>query len=49
MAKPNYSYEKRQRELAKKQKKAEKERRKSMPAPTQEQGDAATPGEHAPG
>jgi hypothetical protein len=31
MAKPNYSYEKRQRELAKKQKKAEKEKRKSAP------------------
>ncbi len=29
MAKPNYSYEKRQRELAKKRKKEEKQRKKS--------------------
>jgi hypothetical protein len=32
MAKPNYQFEKRQRELAKKQKKAEKENRKSHPS-----------------
>lgn len=31
LAKPNYSFEKRQRELAKKQKKAEKLQRKAMP------------------
>ena len=31
MAKPNYSFEKRQRELAKKRKKEEKAQRKSMP------------------
>lgn len=32
MAKPNYQYEKRQRELAKKAKKAEKAARKSIPS-----------------
>jgi hypothetical protein len=32
MAKPNYQFEKRQRELAKKQKKAEKENRKTHPS-----------------
>ena len=31
MAKPNYSFEKRQRELAKKKKKEEKAQRKTMP------------------
>ena len=31
MAKPNYSFEKRQRELAKKKKKEEKAQRKSVP------------------
>lgn len=31
MAKPNYSYEKRQKELAKKQKKEEKQQRKNAP------------------
>lgn len=38
MAKPNYSYEKRQRELEKKKKKAEKALRKSSPgdAPSDE-------------
>lgn len=30
--KPNYQYEKRQRELEKKKKKAEKEQKKSLPA-----------------
>ena len=34
MAKPNYSYEKRQRELEKKRKKAEKAARKSQPPAT---------------
>ncbi len=33
MAKPNYSFEKRQRELAKKKKKEEKASRKANPAP----------------
>lgn len=33
MAKPNYSFEKRQRELAKKKKKEEKASRKSHPGP----------------
>jgi hypothetical protein len=49
MPKPNYSFQKRQRELAKKDKKAEKERRKLLPPGTQEgaegseaQGDAAS-------
>lgn len=31
MVKPNYSYEKRQKELAKKQKKEEKQQRKNAP------------------
>ncbi|MBZ0105738.1 MAG: hypothetical protein K8H84_08920 [Sulfuricella denitrificans] len=35
MAKPNYSYEKRQKELAKKQKKEEKLQRKHAPDGTQ--------------
>ncbi len=47
MAKPNYSYEKRQRELAKKQKKEEKARekaaRKSGGAPGSEGGDGDAP------
>ncbi|MFZ4552545.1 MAG: hypothetical protein ACOYNB_12050 [Aquabacterium sp.] len=38
MAKPNYQFEKRQREQQKKQKKVEKALRKATPAP---QGDAA--------
>jgi len=33
MAKPNYAFEKRQRELEKKRKKQEKEDRKSAPRP----------------
>lgn len=58
MAKPNYSYEKRQRELAKKKKKEEKARekadRKTGGAPgegesTEAQGEAVTPSEPAPG
>jgi hypothetical protein len=36
LAKPNYSYEKRQRELAKKQKKEEKLRRKAAGLPAQD-------------
>jgi hypothetical protein len=42
MAKPNYAFQKRQRELAKKQKKEEKQKRKAadeLPAPPE------TPGE----
>jgi hypothetical protein len=57
MAKPNYSYEKRQRELAKKKKKEEKARekaeRKTGPgqAPEGEAGtdQEATPAQPAPG
>ncbi len=59
MAKPNYSYEKRQRELAKKKKKEEKARekadRKTGGGPAGEgdssgaQGEALTPSEPAPG
>ncbi|MCO5357108.1 hypothetical protein [Acidovorax kalamii] len=55
MATPNYGYEKRQRELAKKQKKEEKLRAKAhrrpdephgdQPADDQPAGDAATPGQ----
>ncbi|MCK9989222.1 MAG: hypothetical protein WA112_03840 [Rugosibacter sp.] len=50
MAKPNYSYEKRQRDLAKKQKKEEKRLRKQQPGdnpettgPESQAHDAATP------
>lgn len=42
LAKPNYQYEKRQRELAKKQKKEEKLRRKTAGEPTGGEQDAAT-------
>jgi hypothetical protein len=51
--KPNYAFEKRQRELAKKKKKEEKAARKGHPRPGDEEGapvaDAAraTPGERA--
>jgi hypothetical protein len=47
VAKPNYQFEKRQRELEKKRKKAEKERKKASdaePAPDTE----ATPGQNNP-
>lgn len=47
MAKPNYSFEKRQRELAKKKKKAEKDARKREAreaASQQAAPDAASPG-----
>jgi hypothetical protein len=43
VAKPNYQFEKRQRELAKKRKKEEKAQRKTTggePAPEPQQGDA---------
>ena len=45
MAKPNYQFEKRQRELEKKRKKAEKAERKSAPPPPEPQsGNEAEPG-----
>jgi hypothetical protein len=47
VAKPNYSYEKRQRELAKKKKKEEKSRRKLGKNPASaDETDASTP--HSP-
>ncbi len=52
MAKPNYSFEKRQRELAKAKKKAEKDAEKAArkragePEPTE--ADEATPGDESP-
>lgn len=48
MAKPNYSFEKRQRELAKKQKKAEKLQRKAMPGDAQDEADEPEVGADAP-
>ena len=52
MAKPNYSFEKRQRELAKKKKKEEKARekadRKSGPDPVQTAADSQGDGTPAP-
>lgn len=44
MAKPNYSFEKRQREIAKKKKKEEKRLKKAEAKNTQSQ-DAESPGE----
>jgi len=41
MAKPNYQFEKRQRELEKKKKKEEKQARKTGPADTPETDDSA--------
>lgn len=41
LAKPNYAFQKRQRELAKKQKKEEKLRRRLESAPGQEEAPAA--------
>ncbi|WP_081497407.1 hypothetical protein [Acidovorax sp. CF316] len=51
MATPNYGYEKRQRELAKKQKKEEKLRSKTQRRPDDPQGDqpAGGNGDGAPG
>lgn len=43
MAKPNYSFEKRQRELAKKKKKEEKRLRKSMGSDVQPSDDSPLP------
>lgn len=48
MAKPNYPFEKRQRELEKKRKKAEKERRKAADAEPAPDTEAATPGQDTP-
>ncbi len=45
MAKPNYSFEKRQRELAKKKKKEVKEKEKADRKLTVPGGDASTEGE----
>ena len=42
VAKPNYSFEKRQRELAKKQKKADKESRKAPAADAPDEAPAAS-------
>ena len=46
MAAPNYSYEKRQRELAKKRKQEEKRQKKANPRPDGEAGEPA-PGDDA--
>ena len=43
MAKPNYSFEKRQRELAKKKKKEEKEKEKAVRKSSGEPGDDTSP------
>lgn len=45
MAKPNYSYEKRQRELAKKKKKEDKEKEKAERKHAAENGSASADGE----
>lgn len=42
MAKPNYQFEKRQREQQKKQKKAEKAQRKLQPSPAVPEADPST-------
>ena len=47
MATPNYSYEKRQRELAKKRK-AEEKRQKKIHKPGEGQGEVAQEGEQLP-
>ncbi len=43
MAKPNYAFEKRQKELAKKKKKEEKRLRKAEEGHAREEGDTMTP------
>lgn len=48
LAKPNYQFEKRQKDLAKKRKKEEKLQRKSMPKTDAAQEDAASEGEAQP-
>ena len=45
MAKPNYAFEKRQRELAKKRKKEEKASRKASPTPEGAEADPSLAGE----
>lgn len=49
MAKPNYSFEKRQRELAKKRKKEEKAQRKSQPRDGSAEGETGVQADDAPG
>jgi hypothetical protein len=49
LAKPNYQFEKRQKDLAKKRKKEEKLQRKSIPKTDAEQEDAPNEGETQPG
>ncbi|WP_428420508.1 hypothetical protein [Methylibium sp.] len=49
MATPNYSYEKRQRELAKKRKKEEKLQRKTTPGKAGEEGSEPNPNDAATG
>lgn len=48
MAKPNYGYEKRQRELEKKRKKAEKAGRKTSPGQTDNDGAPDAPNSNEP-
>lgn len=48
MAKPNYQYEKRQRELEKKRKKAEKEKRKAEQAQQKAGVEGAEPDQDTP-
>lgn len=51
MAKPNYAFAKRQRDLAKKQKKEEKRQRKAAPTdeqPSDEQAEDGQPGAQGP-
>ncbi|MEO8408147.1 MAG: hypothetical protein ABI476_06920 [Oxalobacteraceae bacterium] len=48
MAKPNYQFEKRQKDLAKKRKKEEKLQRKSIPKTDAEQEDTSSEGEVPP-
>ena len=47
MAKPNYSFEKRQREIAKKKKKEEKLAKKQSSRPDSDVGESSTPDEAA--
>ena len=49
MAKPNYSFEKRQRELAKKKKKEEKLAKKQEARQEAREGDDASPADPQPG
>ena len=45
MAKPNYAYEKRQRELEKKKKREDKAMKKTSPTDSPDAGSAGTPAE----